>query len=112
AEAEFAALTDAGMPRAAAALAEIAAFRGRWASVLDNVGKALGALKDIETFNVQADLVALAARAARETANWDELARIAELGRGKLGKGGDPDLSRMLAGLADLAAGKGVGGPD
>src|SRR5438034_265212 len=92
AEQAFAALVDTGMARAAAALAEIAAYRNRWDDVLGHVEKSVAVLDQFETFDVQIDQISLCALAARQTESWDRAKTTAEIGRRCLGKNGDPDL--------------------
>lgn len=107
AEQALAVLVDKGTARAAAALAEIAAYRGRWDDVLGHVETSVAVLDQFETFDVQIDQVTLCALAARKTESWDRAAKIAEIGRRSLGKKGDADLLKVLASLAAFAASRG-----
>jgi hypothetical protein len=104
---EFEALARAGVTRASAALAEIAAYRGLWSDVLGFVDAAVGALSDVNTLNVQMELVSLAARAARETQGWQELAQIAKRASAGLGGNSAPSLIDALARLSQYAAREG-----
>ncbi|MDF3216883.1 hypothetical protein EN962_13030 [Mesorhizobium sp. M7A.F.Ca.CA.001.09.2.1] len=107
AEQAFADLVKKGTARAAAALAEISAYRGQWHEVLGHVETSVAALDQFETFDVQIDQITLCSLAARQTESWDRAAKTAEIGRRSLGKKGDPDLLKILARLAAFAASHG-----
>lgn len=108
AELAYTELVRAGNPRAAAALAEIAAFRGDWEASLAYLDMAFGAIGKFDTWNVQTDLTILSALAAQETGNWEALESIVRKGRSSLGKQHNPELSRLLVGLGDFAADQGA----
>ncbi|RUY53343.1 hypothetical protein EN965_35485, partial [Mesorhizobium sp. M7A.F.Ca.CA.001.05.1.1] len=71
AEQAFADLVKKGTARAAAALAEISAYRGQWHEVLGHVETSVAALDQFETFDVQIDQITLCSLAARQTESWD-----------------------------------------
>ena len=79
AEAEFKALVAGGDIGANAALAEFAAYRGRWADVLDFVEPLFGVPTAIYTQNVYQDMVNLTARAGQELRAWPRVRILAKL---------------------------------
>lgn len=108
----FEAGLESDQPHAAAALAEIAAYRGQWDEVIVQTARVLTQPGAIETLNVFEDMVALAARAARETGKWPVITRAAEAAQAALtGAENLTNYADAAARLALWGAGRGTGGP-
>jgi hypothetical protein len=107
---ELAELQAEGDVLACAALAEIAAFRGRWAEVLKHAEPALNSPSTFYSFNVYQDLILLLARAARETKKWAEVDRLVKLAKSKLPKGQEYESHReAVEKLREFVGRKGKG---
>ncbi|MDQ6685914.1 MAG: hypothetical protein M3Z16_12405 [Pseudomonadota bacterium] len=76
----FVALKNQGQVIASASIAEIAAFRGDWRTVLSSAESIFASPQSVEAGNVYTDLIGLAARAAASLADWqagEDLASMA-----------------------------------
>lgn len=77
--AELSALQARGDVAASAALAEIAAYKGKWQDVLKYIKVVFATPSALDTFNVYHDMVMLVARAGLELNNWSDIENLAKL---------------------------------
>lgn len=106
--AEYESLQKAGDTAAHAALAEIAAFQGRWKDVMRHASAVVRDPTSVHTLNVYIDMIQLVAVAGLNLEKWAELGRIANDALGALGD--DESWSgydTAAEGLVEFAAAKG-----
>jgi hypothetical protein len=105
-------MAESGDAGAAASLAELLAFKGRWSEVIGAASLLLAEPQAVYAGNVFTDMVELLGRAGHETRDWTRIAAAAAHACARVSQRGDPPhlahpRGRILAGLEAYAAREG-----
>jgi hypothetical protein len=101
-------MVAAGDAAAAASLAELLAFQGRWSEVIDAASMLIAEPQAVYAGNVFFDMLMLLGRAGRETSDWGRIEQAASRALVRMTERGDPEhlkhsFGSQLSGLSACA---------